>query len=399
MRLASLIAITGLVGCAPEAELPVEAAQTGAALSVDYFGDTDVVGFHFYVERVACYYGETYPWEHYFASVNLVDGIFPGQIDFIEETLDPSSRHLGADFFVTLSPGCYDVYAYPASAIDDHYDYYYGWKPSYDCTAVHAEKVEVFAEQTTDVVLVSQCKGDPIGALDTLVLLNHPPEFDLEIDEKFNYECEPVRACATITDPDDDPIEVVWEVTPAPFSIDVEDPVIVGFDDGHRIWEACADITTQFTKDYNVNIKVYDVGWGLDDYGNPVQVRLEEIVQEDAIYGSDDYPTSHAELNFPIYTNWIEEPRCIEWEYYDTYHGYGYGDYWVIDLANDGKGIYRAEGCTWTDEETYYCSGAYSHIEDVGDIEDFVCNDDGTLDETALYPDCKDVVKKHGGTH
>ncbi|MBX2799501.1 MAG: hypothetical protein KTR31_17630 [Myxococcales bacterium] len=363
-------ALATLVGCSvtdPELDGP---AQTGAALSVDYFGDTDVEGFEFFVERVACYPGEYFRWEHYKSVVDLVDGIFPGQIDFVEETLDPSSRHLGADFFVTLSPGCYDVIAKPVTNVN--YDYY---DHSYDCSAVKAEGVVVEASQTTDVVLVSQCVGDPIGALDTLVLLNHPPGFDLFIDEKFNYECEPVNVCAIIEDVDDDPIRVEWDVSPSEWDITVHDPVIVGFDDGHRIWKACAEIVTRYTQAYDVTLTVYDVGWGTDEFGNPIQVDLEDIVQADWSPSTVDEepPTSHATLQFPIYTNWIEEPLC-----FDEFGKLGWAE---------GVYIERAAGCDYIDAEEYYCSGNY----DVDpDILPFLC--DGTdLIEEALYPPCDGV--------
>ncbi|HHO53962.1 MAG TPA: hypothetical protein ENK18_24600, partial [Deltaproteobacteria bacterium] len=185
-----LIALSATVvacGQSEPVESPTEVGETGASLTVDYFGDTDVVGFHFTVERVACDAGDSFVPETIEANVDLVDGIFPGMISLVEQVLDADSRHLGSDFFLTLEPGCYDVTATPAASIDGD-----DWVASADCATASAEGVEVLGGQTTETTLLSQCVGDPIGALDTLVLLNHPPSFDLEIDEKFNYECEPV---------------------------------------------------------------------------------------------------------------------------------------------------------------------------------------------------------------
>ncbi|HHO50158.1 MAG TPA: hypothetical protein ENK18_04610, partial [Deltaproteobacteria bacterium] len=207
MRPPHLLAVlTSLAACGvPATELGTgQSGQTGASLTIDYFGDTDVVGFHFTVERVACDAGDSFVPETTEANVDLVDGIFPGMISLVEQVLDADSRHLGSDLFLTLEPGCYDVTATPAASIDGD-----DWIASADCATASAEGIEVLGGQTTEATLLSQCLGDPIGGLDVLVLLNHPPSFDLEIDEKFNYECEPVNVCATISDPDDDPIEVV----------------------------------------------------------------------------------------------------------------------------------------------------------------------------------------------
>ncbi len=356
MRVLTSAALAAILGaCAPEAveSDPAPSGRTGADLSVDYFGDTDVVGFHFDLTRVACDEDDAFEPTVIEGNVDLVDGIFPGQIEFVEQILDPDSRHLASDFFVTLEPGCYDILATPAATIDGD-----DWTPSSDCATASTEGVQVHAGLTTEVTLLSQCVGDPIGALDTLVLLNHPPELTLEIDEKFNYECEPVNVCATVTDPDDDPIEVVWTnlSSSSVFSLTPSDPVVVGFEDGHRVWEACAEIVTNTVTSYDILVEAYDLGMDNGDL-----VRIEDLVAPE---------TSHAELVFPIHTNWIEEPLCRD-ENNDL-------------VPAEGVDIVRAEGCTWIDAEEYYCSGNY----DVDpNIVPFLC--DGTnLIEEALYPEC-----------
>ncbi|MBX2799241.1 MAG: hypothetical protein KTR31_16320 [Myxococcales bacterium] len=344
-----------LVGCAgPEAQ-DLLAGKTGAFLSMDFYGDTDVVGFHYEVQRVACYEGEYFQPAWLEFNVDLVDGIFPGQVELVEQTLDSSSRHLGADLFVTLETGCYDVIAVPASSFDGDL-----WTPSYDCSAVKAEAVEVLAEQTTDVTLVSQCVGDPIGALDTLVLLNHPPQFDLEIDEKFNFECEPVNVCATVHDPNDDPIEVDWSKVAFGenvLAINAQDPEIVGFDDGHRIWRACAEIVTDHTASYDIEINVYDLGW---KDGN--LVRMEEIVAPEE---------SRATLVFPIFTSILDENLCFDHE-----------GQLIYAEGVDPTILYK--DCDPTTAEEYYCSGNYS-ID--SELEQQICWG-SYLREDVYYPVC-----------
>ena len=347
LLLASCVLVAAC-GTADPVDNPVQ--QTGASLNVDYFGDTDVVGFHFEVTRVACDAYDVFTPNTIEGNVDLVDGIFPGQIELVEQILDPESRHLASDFFVTLEPGCYDVLAVPASEIDGD-----DWTASSDCASTSTEDLVVEAGLTTEATLLSQCLGDPIGALDVLVVLNHPPEFDLEIDEKFAYECEPVHVCATVIDVDDDPIEVTWENLNQDtdlFDLEVHDPVVVGFEGGHRIWEACATLVPQLTDSYDILVQVYDLA--VDG------THIEDLVAPEE---------SHAELIFPIHSNWIEEPMCIDDE----------GE----AVPADGVSIIRAKGCTWTSEQSYYCDQ-----NKVPELYDYLCDDDGNLILEALYPEC-----------
>jgi len=327
---------------------------TGAMLSVDYYGDTDVVGFHFEITRVSCDAGDAITPETIEANVDLLDGIVPGMVTLVEQTLDPDSNHLGSDLFLTLEPGCYDIIAAPASDIDGDQ-----WSPSEDCSTATAEGIQVDEGLTTETTLISQCVGDGVGALDTLVTLNHPPTLAVAIDEKFNYECEPVEICVTAYDVDDDPLELVLVnlSDEEEFSITYGDPTIVDYDDGHRVWEQCAQVVTRWTTTYDFQAQVFDLG---REGGQ--EVRMEAITGE----------LSRAELTFPIHTNWVEEPMCMNEE----------GE---AELA-EGVSIERAEGCGYTDAERFYCSGAYDHMVDP-EIQAFLC-DDGELIEDRLYPDC-----------
>jgi len=338
-------------GCAPTS--PGDNTEsTGAQLTLDYFGDTDVVGFHFEITRVSCDVGDAFEPFSVEANVDLVDGIFPGMIDLVEQSLDPDSRHLGSDFFVTLEPGCYDVLAVPASAIDGD-----DWTPSADCGLASAEGVEVIAGQTAEYTLMSQCVGDENGALDTLVLLNHPPTITVEIDEKFNYECEAVNVCVTAYDVDDDPLEFDWTRISglAEFALNEGTPEVIGFDDGHRIWQQCTEIVTRWTTSYEFQVSVFDLG-----YEGGTLMRIEDLVEGQ----------SRAQMTFPIHTNWIEDPMCFD-------------DAGALVMA-PGASIERYPGCSWTTAETYYCSGNYG-IDAA--VEAYLCDGYDLLEEN-LYPDC-----------
>ena len=154
------LGVLGVGACHPADQVPAGSNRTGMRLSVDYYGDTDVVGFHFSVARRACTPGEPFePW-HATANVNLVDAIFPGMMQFISQhPLDTESNHLGADLFLSLAPGCYDVRAVPASHLDED-----SFVASRDCSTAIAEGLQVDAGKTTEAILLSQCVGDENGA-------------------------------------------------------------------------------------------------------------------------------------------------------------------------------------------------------------------------------------------
>jgi len=339
--------------CAPVTE-PADTSSpdgTGARLTVDYFGDTDVIGFHLQLDRVACDAYDAFEPNQIHANVNLLDGIMPGMVSVLEQSFDPDTRHLGADLFVSLEPGCYDVIATPSSAFTvDSYT------PSLDCSTATDSALQVVDGQTTETLLVSQCVGDEMGAIDVAVAMNHAPVISVSIDEKFNYECEPVNVCATAYDVDDDPIEFVWtnNSSTAEFSINVGPVELVGFEEGHRIWEQCTEIVTRFTTSYDFDVTVYDLGI---DAGQTV--RMEDVVDG----------VSNDDLHFPIHTNWIEEPLCFD------------GDDNLVSA--DGVSIERAAGCDYTDAEEYYCDM-------YGDdpIAEYLCDASGNLIEEALYPVC-----------
>ncbi|MBX2797885.1 MAG: hypothetical protein KTR31_09460 [Myxococcales bacterium] len=342
------VVLVALAACSPESD-PTYLTQTGAALSVDYYGNTDVVGMHFEVTAVSCE-GDDDAGDFFLeANVDLADGVFPGMIEHVETSVDPESRHLGANFFMSLPAGCYDILAVPASQMEGD-----EWLPSEDCSSAESAGVQVHEGQTTTVPpMMSQCAGDPYGNLDVLVLLNHPPHMELVLEQSSNYECETVEVCALITDVDDDPVEVewldeslmpVWDLSPGELEV-------VGFEAGHRVWQACAEITTRYTTSYELRVSAYDLV-GED--------RIEDLLEEE----------SHHAYLFPLFTNWAEEPMCID----------GSGEAVLVE----GVSIERAEGCSYTDAETYYCSGAYGIDEAV---ESFLC-DEGELVEENLYPTC-----------
>lgn len=342
----------------PEPNSP-EIGESGAYLSTDHYSDTDVVGFHFILERVAC------PGEHpgdfedeiIEVNVDLLAGLLPGGVEILEQRLDPESKHVGADLFLSVAPGCYDVIAAPASWIDGE-----DWHPSEDCSvATTDEPVHVEPGMTAEPeLLISQCEGDPTAQIDVPVAINLPPFLEVELeDDKFAFECSPVTVCVTVTDPDDDPIELVWEQIAGvdPFDVEIGPLTLIDFEAGRRVWQQCATVTNQFTGAYEYRVTAFDLGLLDGDY-----VRMELLTGEE----------SRISTTFPLYVNWIEERRCIDED----------GDAVLVD---ESAFVVRAEGCHYTSAEEYYCGEGYA--DENPEEAAFLCPD-GELDESALYPQC-----------
>jgi hypothetical protein len=331
---------------------------SGARLTISLSGDNDVTGFHFEVDRVECTAGEMYDDFHYEEDVSLDSSSFPGRIDFLAEApLDEGSDHVGADFFIALDPGCYVVTATPASEITDT-----GYTASEDCSTATSDPLEVVGGYTTETVLLSQCEGDLVGAIDALVVTNTPPTVIPNIENKFNDQCEEVVICAQAWDPDDDRVEFEFEKIAGPdfFSITYGDVELVGYEDGNKLWEQCATIVTQDLGDYNVEIRAYDLAY--DDSGT--EVRFEDYTGED----------SHGWVQVPIHTGWQQSDTCIEDD----------GSYTTTRGSYEGTGDGDPATCDVISDEEFYCSGSY----DVDpDVVDFLC--DGTdLRGEDLYEEC-----------
>ncbi len=169
----------------------------------------------------------------------------------------------------------------------------------------------------------------------------------------FHFQVEAV-ACDAY--PDVSPVALA-------FLVDLVDGIFpgqIGFADGHRIWKACADITTRFTDAYLFKVQVWDQG-----------VEDGTLVDLETVLGNQDPPRdSNDMLTFPIHTNWVEDPLCFE------------DDGTLVPAP--GVVIDRAADCEITETAVWYCE------ESPLEIRDFVCPE-GEFDPHALYPDCPNV--------
>ena len=116
------------------------------------------------------------------ATVDLEDEALP-------ENLDPhggaGDAHAFADGFFVVPAGDYTICAQPLQA---------DGSPSAVCSLAYGSTT-VFAEVTTEVILMSQCGGDPNGAVDIVGALNDSPLIDdLDIlPTKFVTTCQQVE--------------------------------------------------------------------------------------------------------------------------------------------------------------------------------------------------------------
>jgi len=350
---------TGLLGVGDDDGATRPNSYSGAKMTVSLTADNDVTGFHFEVNSVPCDAGGDDADFWYSENVMLDSTVFPGRIEFLEEApLDAESAHRGSDFFIALDPGCYVVTATPISwASGDDFTC------SEDCGTATSDPLEVVGGYTTETTLISQCEGDLVGGLDALVVTNTPPVVIPNIENKFNNQCETVQICAQGWDPDDDPISFEFEnLTPDHdfYSVDADDLKLIGFEDGHRLWEQCYNVVSEDIADYTVEIKAYDMAY--DEDGN--EVEIEELIGQD----------SHGWVQVPVHTGWTRSNSCVEAD----------GSITTTMMCGPGGDPVLAPGCNVITDEEMMCSGDYTIDPAVSAL---VCCDGHLMSN--FYPDCE----------
>lgn len=234
-----MVAISGLVACGSDAPLEREGLQVGevtGALSVSAEGPGslhDVTSIHYKVVSADSDCGAE-------ALVETEVGL---EVEPLSDSVNPvegAGAHEFADALFVLAPGEYRICATPMSE----------GGPSERCAAVDGVAT-VLTEDTTEIVLVSQCEGAPNGGLDVITALNEPPSVnDLTITpSKFITTCETASISVVADDPEGDALTYSWQVTDSPAD---SAPVLVGDGDA-------ASFAASTAGDYEVTITVTDV--------------------------------------------------------------------------------------------------------------------------------------------
>ncbi|MBX2799853.1 MAG: hypothetical protein KTR31_19395 [Myxococcales bacterium] len=235
---------------------------TGFDLRLEFYGDADIAGFHLELIRSACDPRDPAAPIPAPANVDLAGGTMPEHVQMLSQTIDLSNEHVVTELRISpVRSACYDILVAPAREMDGD-----RWEPSLQCSAKTAPRVESRTGKFTPISFDIQCVGDPAG-FDTALDGNEFPVFELDAVPTSAVQCEPVRVCATVWDPDDDAVEMVWEVDGDPFALQPADLQLVGFENGRRTWQACADVVPDEPGEIVVEPRVYDLGWQDGTYG------------------------------------------------------------------------------------------------------------------------------------
>jgi hypothetical protein len=279
-----------LAGCVEGQRQPNDRTQdshlgeTGLAIGVvvDTSSDMDVAFMQYGIKRVACVAGEEFEPLSRNIRVDLEAMLLPGGIPAWENSpLDKSSEHQFADHFEVLPAGCFDVTAAPLTAAGT---------ASGDCATAFTNDVAVLDGFTTEIFMISQCKGEEVGAIDAVVALNRPPNLvDLTFNpSKFIHAGTKTTVCVTATDPDGDPLQIEWDQIGGGLC----GATVVSSSINASGATQCADIAPTEAGNYLFEVRIFDM---LHNEVNKL-VRIEQWLKDHG------YPnTSHDSLRFPVY--------------------------------------------------------------------------------------------------
>jgi hypothetical protein len=133
------------------------------------------------------------------------------ETEALQGNLDPAETPTGRAFIdglMVLPPGTYMVCVTPLQE---------NGLPSEQCDVATGE-ITVIPEVVSEVVLVSQCEGDPNGGIDVVGVLNGQPLItDLNIGpSKFITTCETASLEVQAEDPNGDAMSYDWEIISGP---------------------------------------------------------------------------------------------------------------------------------------------------------------------------------------
>jgi hypothetical protein len=190
-------------------------------------------------------------------TVKLEQEAFPARLG----TDGTGEKHSFADGLFVLASGEYRVCAFPLRE---------NGKASEDCGLAQTTAT-VFDERTTEVIMVSQCKGDPNGALDAVTVLNDPPQIDdLDIyPSKFITTCETATIEVKASDVNKDALRYEWSK-------------VSGVDGKLIAHDATAKFSTHVAGDYELRVKVSDVLGASTSLKFPIHVSAATCSDSDS---------------------------------------------------------------------------------------------------------------------
>jgi hypothetical protein len=266
--------------------------ETGLAIMAVVAADPeiDVAYLQYSITRVPCSAGEQIEPLTREVRAELLQGGIPPLGD--NPLFADASRHQFADHFEVVPAGCYDVTATPLAE---------DTTVSADCGQARRNGIRVEDGLTTEVVLLSQCTGPAVGALDAAVAFNQPPQLlNLTYSpSKFVTTGSAATVCAIAADPNGDPIEFEWsqvggamigEPAPAP---DQSPPEEIPDSTSE-----CVSITPDQAGSYDFEVRVFDL---LRDETGQL-VRFEVVLAQ---LGSPN--ASRDSLRFPLHASLADD--------------------------------------------------------------------------------------------
>lgn len=294
IALAAVLALTILAtACGPQGDnnAPVDpVGTTGLALTTDILDDTDVGGMAYTITGVNCSDGTPLdPALVIEETRELEDLLLPGgNEDLAKRPFDAASGHLFADAYFWLPEGCYDVSVQPIQE---------GGEPSEDCAVATQDRVAVLDGQTTEILLINQCANDGAGGLDVIAAVNHAPQIDDVSYDPSKFTCEDQTSiCVTVSDPDNDPIQVTW-------NSDSDGAVIanvetVSLEEGGI--QSCASIEVSGPGDYQISFTAHDQAYNSEG---------ELVTIESILEAQGDGQTSNDTIKLPVHA--MSEDACV----------------------------------------------------------------------------------------
>jgi hypothetical protein len=285
---AAAVFSAALSGCGGTPEDPVVENLNGksaAALSADVVGGSDVTQVQFKATPVDCATDQPTGAQPTVITSALEDVFAVSGIGGPGNPVAPGSKHLQAEQFFLLAPGCYDFAAQPLKA---------DGQPSADCSPSEKKDVKLEPDQTKEIYLLSQCKGSDSAGGDPVVVFNHPPEITAFTYNPSKFVCAGTtqKICATASDKDKDPIVFKWQYVgqgaPPPYVVDA-----MSGPDANGAYEQCLEFTPQAAGNFEFKVDVYDTMVD-PDTGNT-------ITYEDYYTKIGQPKASHAELTFPSF--------------------------------------------------------------------------------------------------
>lgn len=281
--------LLGLMGCQSiePTDPSVSLGRTGLSVALALDEKTDVTGMRFTLDRTSCA-GEAVDPFHLSVDKRLEDIRLPGGLPGFEDApLDHDSSHTFADLFIELAAGCYQISTQPLTA---------GGGVSVDCAPASTSGVRVVNGRTTELLLINQCLGTGGGGgIDVVSALNHPPELTKVAFEtsKFVLQCTDQVICATVKDPDKDPIEFAWnEVSGPPLYVPPE--VVSTTTEADGSVTQCIRTVAEAVGRYELSVTAYDLLHDSSAGGKLVRI-------EDYFTSIGDPHASRAALTFPFY--------------------------------------------------------------------------------------------------